>query len=445
MPSQADSPSFVRAPRAVVTANGVALRISQFEVVQNGHKASSEFSVTLPLFDPRAPYDWIWWADETDVEISISIGFADINGNIGQLTQLIVGPVDAFDMAPLPSSLSHVGGGTSGALGSGVGSGGEGRTAHDTGSGASLVIRGRDYSGTLMDSPVSLNVAGQQVTTSTVAQAVIANTPQLTLDLSNVPDPVGDEYNDLQSRVVLHRSAWDILSALADHEGMRVLVQGRTVSIAPLPQQDAAAPYKIVYTPAQAATATTAFQPVTATVETLRLARALQVGKGIDHFVESYDSATGRLPRRARASSRSKRSKRAALTYTENQPGMSQKQARKHAGAKADQLSRLDREVEFRFPGDPALTIDSTVQLSGTGTAFDQTYTVDQITHWYSVVEGYTMEVRIRNRSADATVTTEDVANTKQDFSAGTAPQNPPSFERDEDGNITGYSPSNQE
>jgi hypothetical protein len=290
-----------------------------------------------------------------------------------------------------------------------------------------------------MDSPMSMSVTGSMVTNSQIANQIQAKVPPLTIDLSSLPDSVGATYNDLQGRFFLNRSAWDILTALADHEGMRVVVQGKTVMIQPLPQQDASAAYPIVYTPVSN---DGNYTPVTATVKTLRLARALQIGKGIDHFVESYDSATGKSPSRSVGSVRGKGSSTAGLTYTENHPGMSKKQARKHAGARADQISRFEREVEFDIPGDPTLTAERMVVLSGTGTAFDQAYIVDQLTHRFDVEDGYAMEVRVKNRSAAATVTDQDFSGGESNTAIASPPLQQSSFQRDSNGQITGYTPS---
>ena len=407
----------VRKPRGKVTANGALLRFTKFEVIQNNNHATDTFQVELPLFDPQAPFDWMWWADQTDIEIEISVGFEQSDGSVGLWTSLILGPVDSIAMAPLSYGHNQGGGGGQGSnVKAAVGYGGaikhEGGPAHPEG--AVLTIRGRDYSGQLQDSQMSQQFIGNDLSASSLIPQIVAKVPQLSVDMSAATDGIADVYNNQGGRLFLNRSPWDVITSLADHEGYQVRMKGRTVVVKPNGPPDASNPYQIYYIPENRDPNN--YQPVQSNCVTLRLARALNIAKGVDVFVQAYDSATGQRPSRKVAKVRNgRRAARNAAsqaqtptTATLNRPGMNPAQTQQHANAKGSQVAQLERDIEFQIAGDPTLTADRAIALSGTGTEFDQSYFVNQIDHRLSVEGGYAMEVRARNKSDDTTVSDGD-------------------------------------
>ena len=417
-----DAPrSYARKPRGRVTANGTPLRFTKFEVIQNNNHGTDTFQVELPLFDPKAPHDWTWWADQTDIEIEVSVGFEQQDGSVGSWQSLIVGPVDAVAMAPLSYGHNQGGGGGSGVnVRSAVGYGGairhEGGPAHPMG--AVLTIRGRDYSGQLQDSQMSQQFIGNDLSAAQIIPQIVARVPQLSVDFTPASnDAIPDIYNNQGGRLFLNRSPWDVITSLADHEGYQVRMKGRTVVVQPNGPPDTSNPYRVYYTPeSHDANNPQNYRPVSSNVITLRLARAINIAKGVDVFVQAYDSQTGQRPSRKVARVRSgRRASRNGATqaqsptsYTFNRPGMSPEQAQKHANARAGQIAQFEREISFQIAGDPTLTVDRPIMLTGTGTQFDQTYFIDQVDHRLAVESGYAMEVRARNKSSDTSASQGD-------------------------------------
>jgi phage protein D len=404
-----DNRSEVRAPRLRVKANGVEFAAYSAEVIQNHNHANDTFQVSLPLFDPKAPKDWTYWADESDIEIEIAIGFADAAGHVGSWTVLITGPLEAPAMAPLSYGYHSSPNKGRAAIGAGGMIGQEGGPAHPAG--AVLTLQGTDYSATLAQSPLAQQFTGGSVTLQQVLDQIQAHHPQLQFQLADGGDDIGDPYDQQQGRLFLNRSEWDVLTALADHEGYRVTVKGRKITIGPGGQADAGNPYALYYRRGALSADGLMYLPPESNCITLRLARKLSVAKGVDSFVQSYDSATGRrLSRKASARS-SRRANRATsgqsangLIYTDNIPGMTDTQAKKHAQKKAGQIAQFEREIAFQIPGDLSLTVDRMVSLSGTGTAYDQAYEIDQLVHQFDMQRGYAIEGRARNKSSDVTV-----------------------------------------
>jgi phage protein D len=418
-----NSASAVRKPRGKVTANGTPLRFSKFEVIQNNNHGTDTFQVELPLFDPKAPFDWKWWSDQTDIEIEVAVGFEQADGSTGSWQSLIVGPVDAIAMAPLSYGHNQGGGSShSSNTRAAVGYGGviqhEGGPAHPEGS--VLTIRGRDYSGQLQDSQMSQQFTGNDLSAAQLIPQIVSRIPQLSVDVEEADDSIATVYNGQGGRLFLNRSPWDVITSLADHEGYQVRMKGRTVVVKPNGPPDTSNPYRVFYTPEFRDPGNPDnYRPVQSNVITLRMSRALNIAKGVDVFVQAYDTATGQRPSRKVAKVRSSRrasrhagnQAQSPTTYTFNRPGMSPAQAQRHAKARASQVAQFERNIEFQIAGDPTMSIGRAITLSGTGTAFDQTYFADQIDHRLSVEGGYAMEIRAKNQSPDTTTTDGDATS----------------------------------
>lgn len=365
--------SIVRKPRARVTANGIAIRWRRIEAVNNNNHHSDSFVVTLPLFDPTAAVDWTWWAAQPDIEIEIAVGFEDERGAIGQLSTILVGPADKIELVPYPRQ--------------------SGDRGIADGRGAFLEIHGGDYSRALMNSPITSEQIGRNLTSAQIIGNIAANHPQISLQIPSQGAGVGTPYDQMSGRLFLHRSEWDVLTALADHEGWRARMVGKTLIIGPPQSGDASAPYPVIYVPSSAG------QGIQSNVMFLRLAHAANIALGIDAIVEAHDAVSGTQVRAKASSSGSSTNTGGRTTYTFNHPGMTQEQANQSAQSHAGQIALFEREIEFAMPGDPTLNVAQTIALSGTGTAFDQTYPIDHITHLLDMHHGYEMQVLARNFS----------------------------------------------
>ncbi len=271
--------SSLRRPRAKVTANGTPLRWQRVEVVNTANHQADQFVVELPLFDPKAANDWKWWASTSPIEIEISVGFEDEKGSLGQLAPLVTGPADRVEMLPLSANAAARGGGR----------------------GAMLSVSGSDYSTALMNSTLTNQYEGQALTPNQIITQIAANHPELTLDMSAVSDSVGADYNDQLGRLVLHMSEWDMITALADHEGWRVRMVGKTLKVEPKSDPSSGASssasgkgYLLSYTRDKDGT-------VKSNCLALRLARALSIAGGVTAVVQAHDMSTGEDANRAKA------------------------------------------------------------------------------------------------------------------------------------------------
>jgi hypothetical protein len=89
----------------------------------------------------------------------------------------------------------------------------------------------------------------------------------------------------------------------------------------------------------------------------------------------------------------------ASQTYTVVQPNLTGSQANQLAQSKLNELLVHERRVTARMAGEMTILPRGQVQLHGTGTAFDQIYTVDEVTRRLGFGCGFTQTVRMRAAS----------------------------------------------
>ena len=89
-----------------------------------------------------------------------------------------------------------------------------------------------------------------------------------------------------------------------------------------------------------------------------------------------------------------------SLKYEMHYPGMNQQEVETLAKTRANETIRHEMCIELTMPGDLSLDVTQQVQLSGTGTAFDQTYDIDELTFDYEAGENGFLSMTIVGKSA---------------------------------------------
>jgi phage protein D len=366
-----DAGSILRKPRAKLFANGAEIaNWSSIEVVNNrGNFSSDSFEAEFPLYGQPPEFGFAYWSTQTDIEIEIWAGFVQPDGSLGSSATLIVGLVDEVGIEPIDGTFR---------------------------------IRGRDYSGALIDSIAS--ETSLNVTASTVASRIAAE-HGLAANVTRTATPIARYYGDgnYGARLTRQQSEWDFLTQLAQQEGFLVTMMGRTLYFGPPPTPDTDNPYVIKLAPASSG------RPLASNAKTVKLTRALTVARDVDVFVLSANRSLGKTIQghfHAVNSLRAGRSgaKAPPQVYTFRIPNLTQAQANQKAEALAKQITQQERIVEATLPGDTALAPLSTLKLVGTGTDFDQTYYQDRVTHRIDISSGYRMDLRAKNHSSYSTV-----------------------------------------
>ena len=183
-------------------------------------------------------------------------------------------------------------------------------------------------------------------------------------------------------------------------------VRGQSLYFQPPPDPTKTTPYSLVY---QVASTTSGPK---ANWETGRLTRALTVSRGIQVKIRSWNKKYAKGFTVAYPAGKAKTIKVGQSTvgggaqiYSKTIPNLTQDQALQYAQKWYAQLVAHEMKIEgLTMPGDNDLDTTSLIQLSGTGTAFDQIYYPDSINRSMTFDGGYEMTLNAKNHAPDSQV-----------------------------------------
>lgn len=373
MPIPATPPmgATARRPIAVVRLNGAELpAVLSVRTTNVSHSAADQFSVELPLQPQPSTADWAAWGDpNTQAEIEVLYGFVDADGNRSALNSAVLGPVDAVSVSQ-PDNL--------------------------------LALSGRDYSSVLIDTQTFQNFTNR--TASEIAGTIAAG-HGLTAMVQLTMTPVGtfNAPDSSYSRVTRRESEWDLLTQLARNEGFVCYVRGRNLYFQP-DTEPSGMPYKLRWQPPIGTGASPS-----GNFTALHLSRAITLARDIIITVISHDPGTGQAVIGSAQSSLAGHAATGTATlgpqrYTIDVPGLTQAQATARAHQLLKGYSLFERVIDVQLPGDPFLSFEQPIELSGTGTDWDQRYFADRIERSLSQSGGFTMSIRAKNHSAGQSI-----------------------------------------
>ena len=87
------------------------------------------------------------------------------------------------------------------------------------------------------------------------------------------------------------------------------------------------------------------------------------------------------------------------LEYHLHHPGLTQEQANKRAKAHSDKATKNEMEIKVEIPGDPSVNARMNLQLTGTGTAWDQIHEIESVEHKISTHGGYVTSIDTKAKS----------------------------------------------
>jgi len=378
----ASAVSAARRPRAIVRVNGTpiaqAIPASEnavvlpgwiaWSVVNNSYYEADTFRLSFATSPLPQANDASWFMTQREVYVEIFAGFpADpTNPQVAELQSLIYGRVDDVHYDPVQRTIE---------------------------------LTGRDLTAAFIDTKITSQWTNQ--TASSIAQSLAA-----AHGLSSVVQPtftkVGTYYQIDQVHLQANKSEWDLLAYLARQEGFVCYVQGQQLFFQPDPTNQSD-PYQIQWQ----APASRSGVPVANAVE-LSFSRSMTIAKGITVEVRSASSknktpVVQSYPSAPRGIQPGKSSPFGSVqAYFGTLPrDSSPAQVQKAAKEMYDEIVAHEMKVTARLAGDNLLTIQTPIRVTGTGTAFDQTYFPREITRMMSLDEGYEMTVEAQNVNPD--------------------------------------------
>jgi phage protein D len=315
-----------RVPGLRMTANGVpVVGVVSAEVESVSFCAADRFRATISASDAELA----WFSAQAPIEISISVGLD------GAWLAIFDGMADCVRI-DLAGKLIH--------------------------------LEGRDWTSVFVETQAREAFFNQ---TSSEIATLLAARHGLAVDASSTNTLAGRYYEADHGRLMLDQYAqatteWDLLIWLAREEGFDVWVSGKTLYFQPQP-----------------AVANPVFSIVPGGCIRLEMERLLGLADGVEVTVKSWSSAQQQaLAQSASANGAPLGSRQYVLV----RPNLSADQAARLAQSFLLDVAQHERVLDATIPGETMLTTRSIIQLTGTGTAFDQPYRIVRLVR--SIGEG---------------------------------------------------------
>ncbi len=350
----------LRLPRAIVQVNGAALPgWVEWDVNNNTHRQADTFRVTYACGKLPASQNAGWLTAQGKIQVQIFAGFPQNPNSFSaaELTSLILGNCDRQSYDPEQNIIE---------------------------------LSGRDLTSEMIDTKTSENFLNQ--TASQIA-TTIAGRHGLTPDVDSTGGLDGTFYEIDYARLNNASSEWDLLSELADDYGYNVWVDGNTLRFKSQDSSDTGI-YLIQWLPRSARQG---FPQANAM--RLRFTRNNMLSqKNTQVTIRSWNSKMkAKMTGQATAT---RPNAVGTLNYLYNEPGLSQAQANTRAKERLKGIIQNEMTLSATLPGDNLLNTRVLVQVSGTGTAYDQTYWPVTVSRRMGP-EGYTMDLEAKNHAPE--------------------------------------------
>lgn len=333
--------SGVNPHRAWLSVNGFLIPVLHGHAEQRGTRQSSTFSATVPLNYPGAA--------GALASIGDNSGGVIVESN-GMSAPLVMGEIDTTDF-----NYGHNG---------------------------TIIVSGRDNSIKLHNRKANQKFVNQP-TTAVVAQ--LAGMAGLGFAGGGGGNMAGKKLDQEFAKMADGQSFASIITKCAELDGARWFVDNNSVLHYEI--NPTGGGYSVHYNPGP---------PESADFLTLSIKRNVQAGKTIKVTVKSWHPKKKQVMTGTGTAS----GNGGPVEYGYNIPGLQQDQAQQHAKSKANEVARHEITVTAKCVGDPSISVESGLSVSGTG-AFDQSYIIDKIHHTFGM-GGHTMVITARsgNRSA---------------------------------------------
>ena len=270
--------------------------------------------------------------------------------------------------------------------------------------------------------PIILTKAQAALLTPQQAAAVLENNaaagkassgaPTSTVQATTTPAGVyyDSEHVRLNGTQSSEQSYWTLMTFLAQHEGMNLWVDGKTVYMQPPATPPGPNPFRLGYRYAGAGNTVPKSNQ-----QHIVLERSLTLVRDVSVTVISWNYETGKAIKAMATSQKSPRPPHGGPVstgtyiptngYKFNIPGLTKDQAMQIAQTRLADLTKHERRVAVEnTPGRTRLTPRDYLVLTGTLTDFDQTYEIERIERTISKA-GFFSSIWAKNSSPANTVT----------------------------------------
>ncbi|PXX42209.1 phage late control D family protein [Aquitalea magnusonii] len=352
---------YARAPRGRCLLNGreVAGWIS-LEVENNSFHSADTFRALFAISLLPPDYDLAWFASQLQFRVQIELD--DGNG----MVPFILGNADSIRFDPVARTVE---------------------------------LEGRDLTAVLIDDRTTehyRNLTASQIATK------IAQKHGLTPVVTPTSAKAGSYYQIDHVQMQDEQSEWELLFYLAQREEFVCFVRGIELHFEPMPSPATADRYQVDWQELVTG-------PVS-NVADLKFERTLTVSKGVVVEVHSFNAKQKKgfqvsYPKVTKSvgGARAGQAKPKAQVYRYTFPNLTHEQALQKAQALYKQIIQHEMKLDGTLPGDNLLMPEVMIEMTGTGSQFDQPYYVDSIRRHLDVSSGYTMSFSAKNHNPNST------------------------------------------
>lgn len=338
----------LRQPRAFIIVNGTTMNCTSVDVQMSKTHKSDTFHCEIPFGALPPEMDEAWWSEAGDVSVQVQFQTDDFSG----ATQVFDGKVD--------------------------------KVGHDF-TQRILSVQGRDKAAALIDTKSS-----EKFNNQTPDQIVkqIAGRHGISVDADAVASRAGKIFQIDYAKLTGDETEWNVITQLADLSGMVAYITGGKLYFKPVDEQLPV--LDVVYVPPTPESFTQG------NFMTLKTSRNVILGRPVNVKVQSWNHKEGKAYE-SQASDPTGAGD--PLNYNYELPGLTGDQAQKLAEKRLAENTSHELMFELTMPGDPTVTPRFMMQLSGTGTAYDQQHEITSIEHSMSQQGGYRMTVSAKAKS----------------------------------------------
>jgi phage protein D len=363
------APGYANRPRLRVLSNNAPIPGAlAARIESNNHFQADRFTLSFVPALNGATGTLNWWSGQKLIPVDIQLGLLPLGAQPNQpptWTSLLTGVADKMTIEP----------------------------------GRNMVqIEGRDLTANFID---NLNTGEFVNQSSSAIVQSLAQEYGMTAQVTNTNDTVGRYWADGRTISKSHKDGkttteWDLIVSLAKKEGYDAFVQGNVLYFQP-PTPATATPYTWLYK-------FDAQGRQSGNVSSLKMDRTLTISKGMHVTVKSWSVKQARAFTKTSSTSASITGpfgNTAAQEYLIQHPNLTEDEAQTYADTTAAELASHELLISATMPGDTLLTPRTLVNLTGTGTVFDQLYYTTSITREIDIRSGFVMHASCKAKAAE--------------------------------------------
>ena len=365
--------SVLNSPFGFIAINGQYIPWKRFEVNNSRYSAASTFKVSIPVSTLPNSLTLNDLITNSPLTIQINAGIP-VNGlsksiSPSVLPMLILG--DADDVLFEPDKTL-------------------------------VTISGRDYISRFLDNKLNQlnNSVGQQVLSnlnsaiSSNVITLICNNRGLVPNVTPTTQPIGTYLQNSPSLLTSQITEWDLMTFLAKQEGFDIFVEGMNLYFQP---NQTTTPYKITLTIPYFTSPTSI---PTSNAQQIQLTRNMRLAKNVIVQVSSwnvYDKVAYNSTATLLHSAVSVASNASPLIYNYRFPNLSKDQCTLKANSLLAAISQHEMQLNVQMPADTSLKVQSPIQVTGTNSAYDQIYYINNIMREMDFSGGFKMSIEAKN------------------------------------------------